>query len=353
MASRGNLRFALLAGASALVGSVTFPGAAHAQTLVVNSYGAEYEEIIFETIIRPFEEEFGVRVVYDPTGSAAEDYARIRATGGNPGFDVVVMTASEAILGCDEGLLAPLTEDRVPNMARLLPEVQSTVGECGAVHEIQYMALMYRTDFLDSPPTSWRIFEDPQYEGRYLLPNFNTIMGVFLTQVFSVMEGGTTEEIGPGFDYLATVAPGAVEFVQSSSIMANYIENGTVWMLPYWNARGALLKQDGLPVDFVIPEEGTIPLLATISIPAGAENLDLAYAFVNFWLEKDRQEAWAQAYNVGTIRDDVELPEDFRQDQITSAEDIQRLLLPDLRVLGQQRSTWAGRWMREISGLAR
>lgn len=342
----------VLAGTLMLTGSMVLSESAVAQDLVVNAYGARYEDLVMETIIRPFEEQFGVSVVYDVGGSAAEDYARIRATGGQPGYDVVVMTAPESIQGCAEGLLAPINPETVPNSAHLIPEIQDITNGCGAVHEIQYMSLLYSTDEFSEAPTSWRILGDPAYRDRLILPNFTSIMGVFLTQVFSVMEGGTLDDIDPGFVYLAEIAPNAIEFVQSSSIMANFMENGSAVLTPYWSARGALLRDSDLNVDFTIPEEGTIPLLATLNIPAEADNLDLAYEFVNFWLDKTQQENWALAYNVGTIRDDVELPDDFRSSQITSVDDLDRLHLPDLQVLGANRSDWSARWMREISGLA-
>lgn len=342
----------LATSALALTGTLLLANQANSQELVVNAYGARYEELVMDTIIRPFEEQFGVSVVYDVGGSAAEDYARIRATGGQPGYDVVVMTAPESIQGCAEGLLAPINADTVPNVAHLIPEIQDVTEGCGAVHEIQYMSLLYNTDEFAEAPTSWRILGDPAYHDRIILPNFTSIMGVFLTQVFSTMEGGTTEDIDPGFAYLAEIAPNAIEFVQSSSIMANFMEDGSAVLTPYWSARAALLRDSDLDVDFTIPEEGTIPLLATLNIPAEAENLDLAYEFVNFWLDKTQQENWALAYNVGTIRDDVELPADFTANQITSVNDLARLHLPDLEYLGANRSDWSARWMREISGLA-
>jgi len=343
---------AVFAGTLALTGTLLMSHGAVGQDLIVNAYGARYEQLVMDTIIHPFEEEFGVSVLYDVGGSAAEDYARIRATGGQPGYDVVVMTAPESIQGCAEGLLAPINADTVPNAAHLIPEIQNITDGCGAVHEIQYMSLLYSTNEFDEAPTSWRILADPAYTDRLILPNFTNIMGVYLTQVFSVMEGGTLDDIDPGFVYLAEIAPNAIEFVQSSSIMANFMENGSAVLMPYWSARAALLRESELDVDFTIPEEGTIPLLATLNIPAEAENLDLAYEFVNFWLDKTQQENWAQAYNVGTIRDDVDLPDDFTRSQITSVDDLSRLHLLDLAILGANRSDWSARWMREISGLA-
>src|SRR4051794_4714320 len=92
------------------------PGLASAETLIVNSYGGPYEAIIEERIIKPFEEKTGIDVVYDAVGSASQDYAKIKATKGQPGFDVVVMTASQALQGCKDGLLEKLGDAAIPNL---------------------------------------------------------------------------------------------------------------------------------------------------------------------------------------------------------------------------------------------
>ncbi len=327
---------------------LTALAAASAQRLVVNSYGAQYEELIMNTIIQPFEEQFGVDVVYDATGSAAEDYAKIRATRGNPGFDVVVMTAPESLQGCREGVLATLSADTIPNLAKLNPDIQASVGECGAVHELQYMSLMYRTDHVDPAPTSWKALWDEQWTGHVVIPDITSIMAVYLLQVTSVMNGGSLFEVDPGFEAIAELAPRTAAIESSSSVMAQYVERDEAWILPYWSGRAQLLKDSGLPVDFLIPEEGTIPLLPTLNIPAKAEHMELAQQFVNFWLEKTQQENWALAYKVGSARSDLDLPADFAATQITSQQDLESLLLPDQLEIAQVRPDWTERWQREI-----
>ncbi len=57
-------------------------------TLIVNSFGGEYQELFEKNIIEPFEKKFSVKVVHDATGTSSQDYAKIRASKGAPGFDV-------------------------------------------------------------------------------------------------------------------------------------------------------------------------------------------------------------------------------------------------------------------------
>src|SRR6266481_4079362 len=75
---------------SAAAGAVGMPwiGVRAAETLVVTAFGGEYQEVLVKTTIEPFEKKFGVKITYDPGGTASETYAKIRASRGNPGFDV-------------------------------------------------------------------------------------------------------------------------------------------------------------------------------------------------------------------------------------------------------------------------
>jgi ABC-type Fe3+ transport system substrate-binding protein len=84
-----------------------------------------------------------------------------------------------------------------------------------------------------------------------------------------------------------------------------------------------LLVDQGVPVDYVRPKEGTIPLIATLSIPVGAENKPAALAFIDFFLEKSSQEAWVTGYKVGSARTDIDIPADIAKRQITTQADLE------------------------------
>lgn len=335
-----------LSAAAAAIAAAT--GTAGAEELIVNSYGGPYEAIIRERIIEPFEKTTDITVIYDASGSASQDYAKIKATGGQPGFDVNVMTATQSLDGCREGLLEKLTTASVPNLARLDPTVSAMAGPCGAVHEVQYMALLWRTDKVDPAPRSWNALYAPALKGRIMLPSFGNIMSVSLMQVLSVMNGGTLDSIDPGFAAMVKLAPQTVGFEQSSAIMGRYVRDGQVWAMPFWSGRSQLLKDEGLPVDYAIPEEGTVPLIATLNVPVGAEHKDAAFRFVDFFLGKAGQEAWVEGYSVGSIRDDIEVPAEVRARQITTKADIEKLLLPDLQNIADNLSAWGRRWDREV-----
>ncbi|MDR7419897.1 MAG: ABC transporter substrate-binding protein [Armatimonadota bacterium] len=318
--------------------------------LVVNAFGGEYEEIFKRSIKEPFEREFGTRIVFDSTGSASEDYAKIRATRGDPGWDVVVMTAPESILGCRERLLDPLTDAAVPNLKALYPEVQKMVAPCGVAHEIQYMTLMYNTNHVRPAPDSWKVFWDPRYKGRLIIPDIGSILAVYFLIMASYAHGGDERNIAPGFDAIARLRPNALAVIQSSAAMVPYVEREEAWLLPYWDGRAHYYRSRGLPVDFLVPKEGSIFLLGTLNVPANARNKPLAYKFVNWWLSAEVQRRWALAYTVGSARGGISFPTEHRQAHISSIAQVRKFKFVDPVYVGDKRPEWTETWKRVMVG---
>jgi putative spermidine/putrescine transport system substrate-binding protein len=344
-------RFIICALSLAAVGSSA--GAVRASELIVNSYGGPYEAIIQERIIAPFEKQFGIKVIYDAAGSASQDYAKIKATRGRPGFDVVVMTAQESLAGCRDNLLEKLNAEAIPNLAQLDRKVSAMAGDCGAVHEVQYLSLLFRKDRTGRQLESWQDLNGPDLKGKIILPGIGNVMAVFLTQMMSITNGGSLTNLDPGFAAMKKMASQTVAFEQSSSIMDKYMREGRVSAMPSWSGRAQLLKDEGLPVDYVIPKEGTIPLIATLNVPVGAQNKAAAIKFVNFFLDKASQEAWVAGYKVGSIRNDLDVAPDVRAKQITTKADLEKLHLPDLEATSVALPFISDRWKREIVTAAR
>ncbi len=124
------------------------------ETLVVNSFGGEYQELFEKAVIQPFEKKFGVKVVHDATGTSAQDYAKIRASKGAPGFDVAAaLSPPEVVLGAKEGLLEKITDKEVPNLKFTWEKARQTMPPDPVINTLQFDSLLYNKDKLDKPPT--------------------------------------------------------------------------------------------------------------------------------------------------------------------------------------------------------
>jgi len=324
-----------------------------ADQLIVNFYGGEVSEIFKRTTIRPFEKKFGVRVLYDDVGSASEDYAKIRASAGNPGFDVAAgLTIPEIILGAKEGLLEKIDESNVPNVKAMWDLSRKAIPPYGIVQHMQFATLYYNRDRIEAP-TSWRDYWEPgskygdEIKGHVLQVKPGNILCHFALIMAARLGGGGVDNMEPAFEMLEKQKPyvGVVE--QSSSKMAPYFENEEVWLSPYWSARAGVYIERGFPMEMVIPEEGTLLLPNTGAVPIGAKNKKLAFEFLNFRLDPEVQREFCLAYHVSPGRNDLgDWPEDFSRRQLTTEQQMAKMTMPDYETLGRLRNEWSLRWQK-------
>jgi putative spermidine/putrescine transport system substrate-binding protein len=347
----------------AAMGAAAFTGAApyvvRAQTpdtLIVNTQGGEYQEIVETTVLKPFEKKFGVRVVHDATGTASQDYAKIRASRGAPGFDVAgLLTPPEMLLGAREKTLEPITEREVPNLRHAWPVAASVIGNVGVAHTLQYAAMIYNKDKIERP-RSWSDYWEPgkrygdKIRGHVVNYNPANLLSVYALIHAAQLGGGGVENMQPAWDRLKAQKPYVGVVVTGSTEAVPYFENGEVWVSPYWSARSGYYISRGLPFDMLVPEEGVIGLFDCAAVPVGAKNKKLAYEFLNFRLDPEVQRAFSLAYFSSPGRGDItDWPQEFARTQIVTNDQIGKVQFPDSEVIGQRRRDWTLRW-QEIMG---
>lgn len=345
--------------AGTIAGAIGAPfviSARAAETLVVNAYGGEFQEVFMKTTVEPFEKKFGVKVIYDDAGSASEDYAKIRASRGAPGFDVAAeLTPPEIILGAKEKLLEPLTEREVPNLKHVWKKSQSIIPNTGIVHTYQYTALIWNTKKIDKPG-SWADYWMPaqKYGDKvkgYVI-NFNpaNLLSVYALIMAAKLKGGDINNMNPAWDVLKAQKPYVGTVVTTSAQAAPYFENEQVWIAPYWSARSAYYKATGHPIDLTIPKEGTIGLGNCAGVPVGAKNKKLAFEFLNWRLDRDIQRAFHLAYYSSPGRPDIsDWPKEFAESQIVTEEKMNSIDFPDSEIIAAKRREWTMRW-QEVMG---
>lgn len=327
------------------------------ETLIVNTQGGEYQELVEKVVIAPFEKKFGVKVTHDATGTASQDYAKIRAARGAPGFDVAgLLTPPEVILGHKENLIEKLSEREVPNLKHLWDKTWAIIPPgSGAPHTMQYAALVYNKEKLDRP-SSWADYWEPQKKYgdkiKNCVINYNpaNLLSVYALIHAAQLGGGGVDNMEPAWARLKAQKPYVGVVVTGSPEAVPHFENGQVWISPYWSARSGYYIDRGLPLEMVIPNEGVIGLLDVACVPVGAKNKKLAYEFLNYRLDPDVQRAWALAYFSSPTRTGVpDLPAKFAESQITSQAKFDKTQFPDSEVIGARRRDWTLKW-QEIMG---
>jgi putative spermidine/putrescine transport system substrate-binding protein len=316
--------------------------------IIFSGYGAEWEEMMRKYVIAPFEKKFNAKVVLDTQGSANEKLAKMRASKDQYTYDLAVLTASDVVAAAREGLLEKIDESKVPESKNLY-EIAQTLGKgYGPVVAFDPLTLVYNKNRVSPPPDSWEALWDPKYKGRVAVSHAQEGKGNFLLILSAYMGGGDERNIDPGFQKLRTLVPNVGSWLTASAQYVPYLEREEVWLTPYWNGRAQLLKDQGLPIEIVFPNEGTIATNNIWSVPTAAKNKDLAYKFINFYLEVEQQKAWAENIYYSPTNRNVQLPPDKASRVIYGPEQIAKTRLPDEETIALERPKWIERWNKEI-----
>lgn len=315
--------------------------------LVIEGYGAEYEGVFKKHITEPFTKKTGIKVKYHAAGSGSEQYAAIRAANGDPGFDVAVMTNLELYQGRKDGLLAPVTEKQVPNMARVPQKLRDSTYGVGAIQDIQQVVLMYNRKKFSKPPTSWDVMWDEKYRSGALIFNPTNVLGVYALLSAAELNGGGVSDADPGFARTKDLAKHALGTPTASSEAVPFMAKGSATAFPYFDGRADLYAEQ-YDYDFTVPREGTYAQLGSLGIPAGAAHKEAAHKFIDFVLSKNVQQQWARAYKVGPAIQGLKFPADFAGKHITTPEKLAKVKIADAKTVNKNRTEWQQRWAEAV-----
>ncbi len=327
------------------------PHSLSAQELVVSSFGGAWTDNHRELVIAPFEKEYGVTVRL-VTGYSADIMAQLQAQKDNPQMDVVHFSGGQEAVAAAEGLLAPITEAEVPNLAKLYPIAKEGIakGE-GPAFSAAAIGILYNSDEIDTPPTSWKDLWDEAYEGNVLLTDISNSYGLLGMLMINKVYGGSLDDIQPGLDKIAELLDDGDEVVRSSTEVRQLFAQGDVLIGPYANDHAYRLKADGAPIVFVTPEEGAAASFLTVNLVKGRPeaNKDLALKFIDYSLRPEVMAGWAEAARYSPMSPDSKLPEDVAADVVYGEEQISKLVAFDAAKIGQEKSAWIDAWNKLLA----
>lgn len=324
---------------------------ANAGELVVICYGGTFEQGWRKAVINRFEQKYPGDKVHIATGLTMQVAAKMRAQKGNVEIDVVMMDQVGATQGEAEGLYAQLTPEKVPNLNNLLPMFKKKQ----AGHNWSYFfwegeILAYNKEKVTPAPTSWQAVFDPKYAGHIAFPDINTSHGVWMLNMAARINGGSEKNIDPGFEAIKQVRDGIHTFWTKHGQLQQLFAQEEVWITSWTSDRLAPLMVQGVPVDWVIPEEGAYLLSSTIGIAEGTKNLDLAYRYINFVLDAETQALIAKhTYLAPVVKGAPVDPAMVKAHLLPAAEDLDKLIDLDWPVVNKNRPEWTDRWRREIA----
>ena len=326
-----------------------FPGMSHAQAkrLVFATFTGSWEEAHRAVLVPAFKKATNnAEIILDPMLSV-DQIAKVTAARNNPPIDVMLHDPGPALTAIDQGLVENYPVATSKNYKDLIAEAQE---ETGPAIFFQVVGLTYNPDKIKTPPTSWKDLWKPEYKGRAGITNLNSTLGTGFLVEIAKMFGGSETNIEPGFKALNDLKPNLAAVAANPGALATLFQQGQVDISPGNFNAIQILKARGVPVEFVIPQEGAIAFKTTIHIVKNTQNRELAVALIEAAMSPEVQTKLMQSpYLVvptnSKVKMEGEIAKVLAKDQ---AEMKKRFVFQDWKKINEQRAQWIERFNREI-----
>jgi len=239
-----------------------------------------------ETVVRQFEERFGVKVVTDTFGSNEELLAKLQ--GGAVGYDVVVPSDYMVSILVKQGLLAELDPAKIPNLAHVFTHLKGLYYDSKNTYSIPYLwgttGIGYNADLVSPPPDSWQVLWDERYKGRIsLLNDEREVFGMALRAA-----GESLNAVEPAKLTAAKARLMAQKALVKTYTSENYdqlLVSGEVALAHGWSGTIMRAAAERPSIKYMIPKEGGTIWQDNLCVLKTSAHREEAMAFINFLLE--------------------------------------------------------------------
>jgi spermidine/putrescine transport system substrate-binding protein len=259
-------------------------------TLRVFAYG----DTVPDEMLDPFREanpDLELKVAtFDSNKSAAAKLA------GGFEADVVEVCTDEMTPLIARSLIRPLDETAVDDFDELaFADADEVRDEAGNVLFVPASAgpygLIVNTEEAAQPVDSFADLFDPAFAGQVALEAtpLTALGAAALAMGLDDPMNMTDEEVGQARDYLLEHRDQFRSFAESDSSMVNLFKSGEVVLADGGRGTTEAMADDGLPVEWVAPEEGALSWVCGLAITSDAENIDAAYELINYYASPEAQ----------------------------------------------------------------
>jgi spermidine/putrescine-binding protein len=263
-----------------------------------------WDDYIDEQVLRDYEEEFGVRIIYDTYASNEDLLAKLQA--GATGYDVIFPSDYMAGQMVELGLLAPIDAESLPNFANIGAAYRDAPYDPGNAHCVPYQwgttGLAYRSGvepFATSTPDSWAYLFEPELleeysqDGVNVLDDQRELLAAALFYLGYSPNSTERSELEAARDLILRAKPYYKTFnasdyfttlMPSDEIIFSHAWSGDV-AAAYWNTFDEATGSGNW--FYAIPTEGAVRWQDNICIPASSQRQATALHFMNYLMRPE------------------------------------------------------------------
>jgi len=234
--------------------------------------------------ISKFEKEFGARVRYATYESNEEMLAKVLS--GNSGWDVVFPTYNRLLPMRQNGLLAPLRHEWLPNLGNLSPQFYAPVWDAQLQWGVPYMyyvtGIVYNRR-VSPAPASWADLWSERLKGRMtMLDDPEDMLGACLKKLhlpFSATDPGELRRAEQ-----EAIAQKHLLRAYLNAEVRDQLVAGDVLVAQLWSTTAQQAIDAAPHLAFVYPAEGFPFYVDTAAILQESNRQELAHKFIDYLL---------------------------------------------------------------------
>jgi len=242
-----------------------------------------------DSIIRKFEKEYGVKVIYDQFASNEELYAKLK-TGGSS-YDIIFPSGDFVSIMTRENMLEKIDKSLLCNIGNINPEILAkAVFDPEMNYSVPYYygaaGIVVNTAKVPNFEKSWSIFSREDLRNHMtMLDDMREVMGAALFYLGYSASTHDPDEITQARDLInSSWKPNLTKF-DSESFGKGYA-NGDFWVV-HGYAEVVFEEIADFPellstTVFFIPEEGGPAYTDNMCILKGTKNYEMAHKFIDF-----------------------------------------------------------------------
>lgn len=259
-------------------------GSAAKELTVLDWAGYEVPEYRAEFV----EQHPDVEVKFTFFADDAEGFAKSKS-----GFetDLVHPCTNYWELYVQHGLVQPIDTTRLKYWSGIYPNLAKQGEFDGKQYFIPwdwgYESILVRSDKVETIPTSWADLWNPEYAGHLSVID----AGENMYMITALSLGLDPWDVSPETveivrQKLLELKPNIMHYWADYTELNTLVASGDIWVAGNaWNDAYTAMLAEGVPVEYVNPEEGRIAWVCGYGISSDIENVDLAYDYLNALME--------------------------------------------------------------------
>lgn len=239
-------------------------------------------------LIRDFEKQYGIRVIYDEYDTNESMYARLKA-GGN--YDLIFPSDYMIAKLISEDMLEEINFSNIPNYKYIGENFKNMNFDPENKYSVPYvwgtLGILYNTEKVNGRVDSWSVLFDANNRDEvFMIDSMRDSLAVALNYLGYSINSKNEQEL-EGAKQLLIQQRSDVNPVYVNDEGKDMIMEGQATFFVTWSGEAMQVISEDDRFHYVVPKEGSNLFVDSMAIPRGARNKENAEKFINFMLETE------------------------------------------------------------------